>query len=159
MATKLPGETYRGDALHVPLSADGQIALYVWPLRMLSIRGEGCGGPTLGVDVGNEEVLRFDCHDTPGGHWHGGGYDRLATPRASHRDFPAAVQGVADQVEWALAHIQHNGKALLEEAQHGDAAARLDPAMVQTSLNAICTHLTQQGNLRAQAIAEKLIAM
>ena len=83
MATKLPGETYRGNALHVPLSADGQIALYVWPLRILSIRGEGCGGPTIGVDVGNEEVLRFNCHDTPGGHWHGGGYDRLATPRAS----------------------------------------------------------------------------
>mgnify|MGYP003693630561 CR=1 FL=1 len=39
MATKLPGETYRGNTLHVPLSADGQIALYVWPLRMLSIRG------------------------------------------------------------------------------------------------------------------------
>lgn len=93
MATKLPGETYRGNALHVPLSADGQIALYVWPLRILSIRGAGCGGPTLGVEAGNEEVLRFDCHDTPGGHWHGGGYDRLATPRASHRDFPAEVQG------------------------------------------------------------------
>ena len=41
MATKLPCETYRGNTLHVPLSADGQIALYVWPLRILSIRGEG----------------------------------------------------------------------------------------------------------------------
>jgi hypothetical protein len=66
---------------------------------------------------------------------------------------------VADQVEWALAHIQHNGKALLEEAQHGDAAARLDPTMVQTALNAIRAHLTQQGDLRAQAIKEALIAM
>jgi hypothetical protein len=159
MATKLPGETYRGNTLHVPLSADGQIALYVWPLRMLSIRGEGCGGPTLGVEVGNEEVLRFDCHDTPGGHWHGGGYDRLATPRASHRDFPAEVQRVAEQVEWALAHIQHNGKALLEEAQHGEAAARLDPTMVQTALNTIRAHLAQQGDLRSQAIEEKLITM
>ena len=72
MATKIPGETYRGNTLHVPLSADGQIALYVWPLRLLKIQGKGCGGPTIGVEVGNEEVLRFDCHDTPAGHWHGG---------------------------------------------------------------------------------------
>lgn len=83
----------------------------------------------------------------------------MQTPRASHRDFPAHVQHVADQVEWALAHIQHNGKALLEEAQYGDAAAQLDPAMVQTALNAIRTHLAQQGDLRAQAIEEKLITM
>jgi hypothetical protein len=66
---------------------------------------------------------------------------------------------VTDQVEWALAHIQHNGKALLEEAQHGDAAAKLDPTMVQTALNTIRTHLAQQGDLRAQAIEEKLITM
>ena len=66
---------------------------------------------------------------------------------------------MTDQVEWALGHIQHNGKALLEEAQHGDAAARLDPAMVQTALNTIRAHLVQQGDLRAQAIEEKLIAM
>ena len=159
MATKLPGETYRGNALHVPLSADGQIALYVWPLRILTIRGEGCGGPTLGVEVGNEEVLRFDCHDTPAGHWHGGGYDRLKTPSASHRDFPAEVQHVADQVEWAFTHFQHNAKTLLEEAEHGEAATRLDPAMMQTAINAIRAHLAQQGDLRAQAIAEKRITM
>jgi hypothetical protein len=66
---------------------------------------------------------------------------------------------VADQVEWALAHIKHNGKALLEEAQYGDAAARLDPARVQTALNTIRPHLAQQGDLRAQAIKEKLITM
>jgi hypothetical protein len=83
----------------------------------------------------------------------------LQTPRASHRDFPEHVQRVADQVEWALAHIQHNGKALLEEAQHGDAAAKLDPAMVQTAVNAIRAHIVQQGDLRAQAIEEKLITM
>ncbi|MBM3223037.1 MAG: hypothetical protein FJZ47_04440 [Candidatus Tectomicrobia bacterium] len=159
MATKLPGETYRGYTLHVPLSADGQIALYVWPLRILTIRGEGCGGPTLGVEVGNEEVIRFDCHDTPGGHWHGGGYDRLQTPRASHRDFPAEVQSVADQVEWSLAQLQQNGKTLLEEAQHGEAATRLDPVLMQEAAHAVRTHLAQQGDLRAQAIAEKRITM
>jgi hypothetical protein len=159
MATKLPNETYRGHTLHVPLSEDGQIALYVWPLRILSIRGEGCGGPTLGVEVGNEEVVRFDCHDTPGGHWHGGGYDRLQTPRASHRDFPQEIQRVADQVEWSLAQLQNHGKTLLEEAQHGEAAARLNPAMVQTAIEAVRTHLVQQGDLRSQAIAEKRITM
>lgn len=158
MATKLPGETYRGHTLHVPLSPDGQIALYVWPLRILQIQGKGCGGPTIGVEVGNEEVLRFDCHDTPLGHWHGGGYDRLQMPRASHRDFPEHLQGVTQQVDWALEQIQYNGKALLEEAQHGDAAARLDPVMVQTGIQAIRTHLAQQGNLRQQAIQEKLIS-
>ncbi len=159
MATKLPNETYRGNALHVPLSVDGQIALYVWPLRILSIRGEGCGGPTLGLDVSNEEVIRFDCHATPGGHWHGGGYDRLQTPRASHRDFPEDVKQVADQVEWALTQIQQHGKALLEEAGHAEAAAKLEPRMVQTALNAVRTHLAEQGDLRSQAIAEKLITM
>ena len=66
---------------------------------------------------------------------------------------------MTDQVEWALGHIQHNGKALLEEAQHGDAAARLDDAMVQTALSTIRAHLAQQGDLRAQALEEKLITM
>jgi hypothetical protein len=32
MAAKLPGETYRGVALHVPLSSDGQ-----GPLRVLTV--------------------------------------------------------------------------------------------------------------------------
>ena len=79
MATKIPGETYRGEGLHVPLSADGQVAAYVWPLRILSIQGQGCGGPTIGVEVGNEEIIRFDCHAALG-HWHRGGYDRLERP-------------------------------------------------------------------------------
>ena len=73
--------------------------------------------------------------------------------------FLQQVQRVADQVEWALAHIQYNGKALLEEAQYGDAAAQLDPTMVQTALDAIRTHLAQQGDLRSQAIEEKRITM
>src|SRR5262249_60129851 len=98
MATKIPGETYRGNTLHVPLSADGQIALYVWPLRLLKIQGKGCGGPTIGVEGGNEEVLRFDCHDTPAGHWHGGGHHRLQTPPASHPEFPAEGQHLPGHV-------------------------------------------------------------
>ena len=157
MATKLPGETYRGDALHIPLSSDGQITAYVWPLRVLMVRGQGCGGPTIGVDVGNEEVLRFDCHDALG-HWHGGGYDRLQSPGESHRDFPQGVERVADQVAWALEQIEQQGQALLEEAEQHNAAQMLEPSLVHTAIEAITSHLAKHANLRAQAIEEKLIA-
>ena len=157
MATKLPGETYRGPALHLPLSTDGQIAAYVWPLRILNIRGQGCGGPTIGVDVGNEEVLRFDCHDTLG-HWHGGGYDRFERPGDSRRDFPEGVQRVADQVNWALQQIEQQGQAQLEEAKHHDAAQKLEPEFVQSALAAIRAHLDTHRELRSQAMAENLIA-
>ena len=46
----------------------------------------------------------------------------------------------------------------LEEADYRDAAQLLEPALVQTALDAIRSHLDQQGNLRSQAIAENLIA-
>lgn len=157
MATKIPGETYRGKALHMPLSADGQVTAYVWPLRILTVGGQGCGGPTIGVDVGNEEVLRFDCHDTPG-HWHRGGYDRLNPPGNSHRSFPDGLQRVEEQVGWSLQQIQQHGRELLEEAEHHDAAQLLDPALLQGAIDAIRSHLEQEGDLRAQAIAENLIA-
>jgi hypothetical protein len=157
MATKLPGETYRGHALHVPLSLDGQVAAYVWPLRILKIRGQGCGGPTIGVDVGNEEVLRFDCHEAMG-HWHGGGYDRLAASGNSQQPFPEGVQSVAEQVRWSLQQIQQRIQELLEEAQHGAAAQLLEPALIQTAVHAIRVHLEKEGDLRAQAIEENLIA-
>ncbi len=157
MATKIPGETYRGSGLHVPLSADGQVAAYVWPLRILTVQGQGCGGPTIGVEVGNEEVLRFDYHDSLG-HWHGGGYDRLEMPRASHRDFPEGVQRVEDQVAWALQQIQQKGQALLEEATYGDAAKTIEPSLVASAVNAIRSHLDKEGDLRSQAIEENLIA-
>lgn len=157
MATKLPGETYRGKALHVPLSSDGQVTAYVWPLRLLTIGGQGCGGPTIGVDVGNEEVLRFDCHDAAG-HWHGGGYDRLTSPANSHRSFPPAVEGVETQVTWALQQIQQRGEALLAEAEHHAAAQALDAELIQNAIDAIRSHLEQEGDLRAQAVAENLIA-
>jgi hypothetical protein len=157
MATKLPGETYRGQALHVPLSLDGQVAAYVWPLRILTIRGKGCGGPTIGVDVGNEEVLRFDCHEAMG-HWHGGGYDRLAAPGNSQRPFPEGVQSVAAQITWSLQQLQQRINELLEEAQHGAAAQILDASLIQTALHAIRAHLEKEGDLRAKAIEENLIA-
>lgn len=157
MATKRPGEKYRGQALHVPLSADGQVAAYVWPLRILTVRGEGCGGPTIGIDVGNEEVLRFDCHDSPG-HWHGGGYDRLEVPGNSQRAFPEGVQRVAAQVSWSLQQIQERGRELLAEAQYSDAAQMLDPSLVSSALDAIRSHLEKEGDLRSKAVAENLIA-
>ena len=157
MATKIPGETYRGATLHMPLSADGQVAAYVWPLRILNIQGQGCGGPTIGVEVGNDEVLRFDCHDLPG-HWHGGGYDRLERPRESHREFPEGLQRVADQVDWSLQQIEHKCQELLEEATYGEAARTLEPDMVRRAIEAIRAHLDKEGDLRAQAVAEHLIA-
>lgn len=157
MATKLPGEIYRGATLHIPLSADGQVAAYVWPLRILKIRGKGCGGPTIGVEVGNDEVLRFDCHDAVG-HWHGGGYDRLEGPGASQRPFPEGLHGVSAQIAWSLQQIQQQGKVLLEEADYREAAQMIEPALVQQAIDAIKSHLETSGDLRAQAIAEHLIA-
>ena len=103
MATKRNGEKYLGSELHVPLSQDGQVMAYVWPVRALNVRGSWCGGPTIGIDVGNEEIIRFDCHDKPG-HWHGGGYDRAgspgATPTVTSRK---GIEAVTDQVDWSLA--------------------------------------------------------
>ena len=157
MATKIPGETYRGEALHLPLSQDGQVTAYVWPLRILSIRGQGCGGPTMGIDVGNEEVLRWDCHDAMG-HWHGGGYDRLERPGNSHRDFPEGVNTVAKQVEWSFQKMQNSAKELLEEAEYAQAAQLLEPTLVASAIDAIKVHLAKHSELRSKAIEENLIA-
>ncbi len=157
MATKRPGEQYLGDALHVPISSDGQVTAYVWPVRVLTISGMGCGGPTIGVDVGNEEVLRFDCHDQLG-HWHGGGYDRSGAPGASRRDFPEGLSGVENQVAWSLGHLGDKTAELLEEAAHGPAAQAVEPAMLRSAVAVIRSHLEQQGDLRGQAIKENLIA-
>ena len=157
MATKRPGEKYWGEELHVPLSADGQVAAYVWPLRMLTIRGEGCGGPTIGLDVGNEEIVRFDCHDSRG-HWHAGGYDRLGSPGNSQRPFPEGLQTASAQVVWALKQIQETCKRLLEDAEHGAAAQTLEPALVQSAVRAIESHLLKEGDLRSKAIEENLIS-
>ena len=89
MATKRNGEKYLGQELHVPLSQDGQVTAYVWPIRALNVRGSWCGGPTIGVDVGNEEIIRFDCHDRPG-HW---ARRRLRPLRLARRVPPRLPQG------------------------------------------------------------------
>ncbi|MCH8801607.1 MAG: hypothetical protein IH963_11940 [Chloroflexi bacterium] len=156
MATKIAGETYRGEAITLPLSQDGQVSIYVWPCRILNVSGVGMGGPTIGVDVGNEEVIRYDCHDTPG-HWHKGGYDRLGRPGNSHTDFPEGLVRVADQVEWALSQIKDNGTELLKGAEYGDAAKLLDAAMVEKALDGIRSHIKKNSGLRDQAISDTLI--
>ena len=156
MATKRNGEKYLGHELHLPLSQDGQVTAYVWPVRALNVRGSWCGGPTIGIDVGNEEIIRFDCHDRPG-HWHGGGYDRSGSPGASHRDFPDGIVAVADQVDWSLRQVSERTGDLLVEAEQGEAAELLDAAMLQNAVGLIRSHLDQQGDLRDQAIAAGII--
>jgi len=157
MATKIAGETYLGEAVTLPLSQDGQVSVYVWPCRILNIQGTGMGGPTIGVDVGNTEIIRYDCHDTPG-HWHKGGYDLLGRPGNSHTDFPEGLVRVADQVEWALSEIKANGAKLLGEAEQAEAATLLDPTMVDKALAGIRAHLKRTDGLREQAISDGHIA-
>lgn len=156
MATKRSGEKYLGQALHVPLSEDGQVTAYVWPLRALFVRGSWCGGPTIGIDVGNEEVIRFDCHDQPG-HWHGGGYDKSGSPGNSQRQFPEGVSAVSDQLDWTLSQVGENAGDLLTEAGHGDAAGALDATLLQAGISQIRGHLEQQGDLRGFAITAGII--
>ena len=157
MATKRMGEAYWGEELHVPLSGDGQVSAYVWPLRILSIRGESCGGPTIGVDVGNEEVLRFDCH-ADRGHWHSGGYDRLGTPGASHVDFPEEVADVEEQVAWSLRHLREKVGELLSQSEQGEAAEKVESYLVETGLVTIRNHIEKNAYLRTRAIEEQVIS-
>ena len=156
MATKRNGEKYLGPELHVPLSQDGQISAYVWPVRALFVRGSWCGGPTIGIDVGNEEIIRFDCHDQPG-HWHGGGYDRSGSPGNSQRPFPEGIAAVADQVDWSLQQVSEHTADLLSEAEHGEAASSVDSEMLQAAISQIRNHLEQQGDLRGQAVSAGII--
>jgi hypothetical protein len=157
MATKRKGERYWGEELHVPLSADGQVSVYVWPLRILSIREQGCGGPTIGVDVGNEEVIRFDCHANRG-HWHTGGYDRMGTPGNSHVDFPEGVATVPEQVAWSLQHLKETVTELLDQSEQGEAAQAVESYLVETGLVTIKNHIEKNAYLRARAIEENVIA-
>lgn len=157
MATKRKGERYWGEELHVPLSADGQVSAYVWPLRILTIRERGCGGPTIGVQVGNEEVLRFDCHADMG-HWHSGGYDRLGSPGNSQLPFPEGLTAVAEQAEWSLRQIRERAGELLTESEQGDAAAMLDSRLVECGMVSLREHLEKTAYLRGRAISENLIA-
>ena len=155
MATKIAGETYRGEAVTLPLSQDGQVSVYVWPCRILNVNGHGMGGPTIGVDVGNEEVIRYDCHDAVG-HWHKGGYDKLGAG-GSHTEFPDGLVDSAGQISWGLEQIRDQGQQMLEAAGYPADAGSLDEEMVQAAAEAVMAHLENEGDLRSRAIDQELI--
>lgn len=156
MAVKRDGEKYLGSELRVPLSEDGQVAAYVWPIRIVVIQGVACGGPTIGVDVGNQEIMRFDCHDARG-HWHSGGYDST-NPGGSQKSMPEGLVVVSEQLDWSYDQIRENVCDLLAEANHGAAAQKVSPKLLDAALSSIKAHLDQAGDMRGKAVADKLIA-
>ena len=153
MATMIDGESYLGKVLVRPLSESGDVTMYLWPVRCLKSK---MGGPTFGVDVNGEEVIRYDPHG-PRGHWHKGGYDKLCAG-GSHTEFPDDVRDIQGQIAWALDQIKNTGADMLVEAGFPDAAKSLDQEMVGAASEAIVNHLAEQGDLIAKAIDEGLIA-
>ena len=152
MATMIDGESYVGRVLIRPLSQSGDLTLYLWPLRCLKSK---MGGPTFGIDVKGEEIIRFDSHG-PRGHWHKGGYDKLGAG-GSHQNFPEGLVDTASQLSWSLAHVREHGRQLLAEAGYPSEAASLDPTMLATALEAVPAHLDKEGDLRSLAIEQGLI--
>ena len=152
MATMIDGESYVGRVLIRPLSQAGDLRLYLWPLRCLKSR---MGGPTFGIEVKGEEILRFDAHG-PRGHWHKGGYDKLGAG-GSHQDFPEGVGETASQLSWSLGYLRAHAQELLADAGYPAAAAALDPALLALALDAVQAHVEQAGDLRAHAIAQGLL--
>ena len=153
MASMIDGESYLGKVLVRRLSQGGEVTVYCWPLRCLKSK---MGGPTFGVDVNREEIIRFDPHG-PRGHWHKGGYDKLGAG-GSHTEFPEGMEDIQEQVSWSLSQIKDNAQEFLSEAGHGEAAAKMDSEMVQGAIDAIVAHLAEQGDLRSDAIEKELIA-
>jgi hypothetical protein len=149
----IDGESYLGRVLVRRLSKSGDVTLYLWPLRCLKSK---MGGPTFGVDVKGEEILRFDPHG-PRGHWHKGGYDKLGAG-GSHQDFPEGLVDIPSQISWSLSQIREQGRQLLREAGYPDEAASLDEEMVRAATEAIMVHLEKEGDLRSKAIEQGLIA-
>src|SRR5919109_2636839 len=152
MATMIDGESYVGRVLMRPLSQAGDVTLYCWPLRCLKSK---MGGPTFGIDIKGEEIVRFDAHG-PRGHWHTGGYDKLGAG-GSHQDFPAGLVDTASQLVWSLGHLRAHAQELLAEAGYPAAAASLDPALLAAALDAVRAHVEQEGDLRAHAITQGLL--
>ncbi len=153
MATMIDGESYLGRVMVRPLTKTGDITLYLWPLRCLKSK---MGGPTFGVDIKGEEVIRFDPHG-PRGHWHQGGYDKLGAG-GSHTEFPDDVRDIESQITWALTQIRENGQQLLAEAGFPDEANSLDQEMVGAASEAVIAHLEEEGDLLPRAIEQGLIA-
>ena len=152
MATMIDGESYLGRVLIRPLSQSGDITLYLWPLRCLKSK---MGGPTFGVDIRGEEILRFDLHG-PRGHWHRGGYDKLGVG-SSHQDFPEGLSDTESQISWSLAQVREKGQQLLVEAGYPGEAASLDQEMVEAATEAIVAHLKKEGDVRSKGIEQGLI--
>ena len=153
MATMIDGESYLGQVLVRPLSKEGNIKIYLWPVRCLKSK---MGGPTFGVDVNGEEVIRYDPHG-PRGHWHKGGYDKLGAG-GSHVEYPDDVRDIEGQITWSLDQIKENGAAMLAEAGFADAAKSLDLDMLAEAQDAIRGRLAEDPDLLSKAIDQGLIA-
>ncbi|MDE2779390.1 MAG: hypothetical protein OXI91_06915 [Chloroflexota bacterium] len=153
MATMIDGESYLGRVMVRPLTKQGDVTMYLWPLRCL--KGK-FGGPTFGVDVKGVEIIRFDPHGSRG-HWHKGGYDKLGAG-GSHVDFPEGMREMDAQLEWALGQFREQTGNYLEEAGYSEAAANLDPELIGAAADAIMDHLEAQGDLVSDAIAKDLIS-
>jgi len=152
MATMIDGESYLGRVLVRPLSKSGDVTLYLWPLRCLKSK---MGGPTFGIDVRREEIIRFDPHG-PRGHWHKGGYDKLGAG-GSHQEFPEGLVDIPSQISWSLTQIREQGRDLLREAGYPEEAGALDGELVRAATEAIKAHLEKEGDLRSRAIEQGLI--
>jgi len=153
MATMIDGESYLGQVLVRPLSKEGNIKIYLWPVRCLKSK---MGGPTFGVDVNGEEVIRYDPHG-PRGHWHKGGYDKLGAG-GSHVEYPDDVRDIEGQITWSLEQIKENGATMLAEAGFADAAKSLDLDLFAEAQDAIKIRLAEDPDLLSKAIDQGLIA-
>lgn len=154
MATMLDGESYLGKVMIRRLSQSGNVTMYLWPLRCLKSK---MGGPTFGIDVNGEEIIRFDPHG-PRGHWHKGGYDKLSAG-GSHVEFPDGIDNTPAQIAWALEQIREQGRQLLTDAGHPEAAASLDEEMVKAATDEVLPHLESEGDHRSRAIELDLITV
>ena len=152
MATMIDGESYLGKVLVRPLDKSGDVSIYLWPVRCLKSK---MGGPTFGIDVRREEVIRYDAHG-PRGHWHQGGYDKLGAG-GSHVEFPDDVRDIESQITWSLAQIRENAQGLLAEAGYPEEAKGLDQEMLGAASESIAAHLKQEGDLISKAIDQGLI--
>ena len=152
MATMIDGESYLGKVLVRPLSKSGDITMYLWPVRCLKMK---LGGPTFGVEVKGEEVIRFDAHG-PRGHWHKGGYDNLG-PSGSHTEYPDDVRDIESQITWSLAQIKEHGQEMLADAGFPDASKNLDIEMLGEVSEAIVARLDEEPGLLSKAIEQGLI--
>ena len=115
MATKRNGEKYLGHELHAPLSEDGQVTAYVWPVRALYVRGAWCGGPTIGDSGGQRGGHPGSTATTGRATGTGAGMTAPAPPGNSQRPFPDGVTAVADQLDWSLAQVRECAAELLAE--------------------------------------------